>query len=127
MTVYIDQETKKRVNIYYAYKGFSRLDTPEIRAKAGVVEIPDPTPPEDYSPDVYNRQEVDHPPYVVYERKPDAEIALIKQRRINMESLAYLASSDWYAIRLAETGEAIPADVLTARANARASIVHLDE
>jgi hypothetical protein len=37
----------------------------------------------------------------------------------NTDSLAYLASTDWYVIRKAETGKATPDDVLTKRAEAR--------
>jgi len=37
--------------------------------------------------------------------------------------LAYLAETDWYVIRNQETGVAIPQDILTARAEARAAIV----
>jgi hypothetical protein len=36
------------------------------------------------------------------------------------EARQYLASTDWYAARLAETGTAIPADVLAQRQQARA-------
>lgn len=42
---------------------------------------------------------------------------------INSESRAYLASTDWYAVRLAENGTAIPADVLEKREAARVAIV----
>jgi hypothetical protein len=35
------------------------------------------------------------------------------------EATAYLNSTDWYVIRKAETGEAIPADVVSARQAAR--------
>lgn len=50
--------------------------------------------------------------------KPQAEI---NQERIN-ELQAYLTSTDWYAVRMAETGVAIPDDVVTARASAREEI-----
>lgn len=50
--------------------------------------------------------------------KPQSEI---NQERIN-ELQAYLTSTDWYAVRMAETGVAIPDDVVTARANAREEI-----
>lgn len=50
--------------------------------------------------------------------KPQAEI---NQERIN-ELQAYLTSTDWYAVRMAETGVAIPNDVVTARASAREEI-----
>jgi hypothetical protein len=46
-----------------------------------------------------------------------------EQLRINAESRDYLASTDWYAIRFAETGIAIPDEIITARAAARAAIV----
>jgi hypothetical protein len=45
------------------------------------------------------------------------------QAKINSESQAYLASTDWYVIRFQETGVAIPADVLAERAAARLRIV----
>jgi hypothetical protein len=35
------------------------------------------------------------------------------------EALAYLASTDWMVVRQAETGEAVPEDVLARRAEAR--------
>ena len=49
----------------------------------------------------------------------DAEIAANAQREINQENLAYLASTDWYVIRKADTGTAVPTDILDARAAAR--------
>ena len=45
------------------------------------------------------------------------------QKEINKHARAYLASTDWYVIRLQETGELIPADVATFRAEARARVV----
>jgi hypothetical protein len=45
------------------------------------------------------------------------------QEVVNNESLQYLASTDWYITRHAETAVAVPADVTTARAAARAAIV----
>lgn len=50
--------------------------------------------------------------------KPQSEI---NQERIN-ELQAYLTSTDWYAVRMAETGVAIPQDVVTARASAREEV-----
>jgi len=41
----------------------------------------------------------------------------------NANAITYLASTDWYASRLAENGTAIPADVLEKREAARAAIV----
>ena len=45
------------------------------------------------------------------------------QQELNAEALAYLASTDWYVIRLQETGIAVPQDVLDARAKARGDII----
>ena len=53
----------------------------------------------------------------------EAEVELTAQEVTNRESKAYLTSTDWYASRKADTGEAIPADVTTARAAARSAIV----
>ena len=53
----------------------------------------------------------------------DAEIAANAQAETNETSQAYLDSTDWYVTRHAETSVAVPADVTTARAAARAAIV----
>ena len=47
------------------------------------------------------------------------------QAQANAEARAYLASTDWYVIRLQETGEPIPEGILEARASARASVVDI--
>ena len=43
------------------------------------------------------------------------------------ELLAYLSSTDWYAIRLADTGEAIPDDIKAKRSEARTRISEIRE
>ena len=53
----------------------------------------------------------------------DAEIAANAQELTNATSRAYLASTDWYVTRHAETGVTIPSDVTTAREAARSAIV----
>ena len=53
----------------------------------------------------------------------DAEITANAQSLINSEALEYLKSTDWYITRQAESGVAVPLDVTTARAEARASII----
>jgi hypothetical protein len=40
---------------------------------------------------------------------------------------AYLSSTDWYAVRKAETGKAVPEDVILARQQARDRISELHE
>jgi hypothetical protein len=51
------------------------------------------------------------------------EIAANAQQVINGESLAYLASTDWYITRQSETDVAVPQAILTLRAEARAAVV----
>jgi hypothetical protein len=73
--MFIHQVTQRRVNIYAPYAGFSKLDTPEIRQRAGVIEIADPVPPDDYSDETYYRTEQDAAPYVVFTKKSDEQLA----------------------------------------------------
>lgn len=44
------------------------------------------------------------------------------QAQTNAEARAYLASTDWYVVRFAETGVAIPAEIAEARKLARESV-----
>ncbi len=62
MSLWIDNTTGKLVNINAPYKGRSKLDTPEIRAEVGVVEIPSP---ERGDEQFYYNQEVEDAPYLV--------------------------------------------------------------
>ncbi len=47
------------------------------------------------------------------------------QAQVNAEARQYLLDTDWYVIRMQETGEPIPAGVSEARAAARQRIVTL--
>lgn len=50
--------------------------------------------------------------------------AKLAQDQINAQALAYLASTDWYLLRAIEdSSKPVPADIVAARAAARASIV----
>ena len=42
---------------------------------------------------------------------------------INSESISYLNSTDWYIVRHAETGEAVPPEVTKARTDARNAVI----
>ena len=53
----------------------------------------------------------------------DKQDAFANQKAINETAQAYLISTDWYSIRAAEGGTAMPADVKTKRAEERAKIV----
>jgi hypothetical protein len=83
--MFIDKDTLKCVNIYTPYKGFSILDTPEIRDRVGVVEIADPPRPDDYSEETYYRTEQEDYPYVIYTRKSDEQIEEIRRNKIFTE------------------------------------------
>jgi hypothetical protein len=53
------------------------------------------------------------------EADKQAEVAKAAQDAINNESLAYLKSTDWYIVRLQETGKAVPQTILDERQAAR--------
>ena len=53
----------------------------------------------------------------------DKQDAFASQKVINETARAYLASTDWMAVRAAEGGTAMPADVKTKRAAERAKVV----
>ena len=53
----------------------------------------------------------------------DKQDAFASQKVINETARAYLASTDWYAVREAEGGPAMPSDVKTKRAAERAKVV----
>ena len=127
--IYIDEETGRMVNIYAPFKGRSRLDSAEIRAAVGVIEITDDVAPDDYSEDLYFRTEdwfATQRPYIIYSRKPDEMVAKTLQERTNAQSRAYLADTDWYVSRFSETGTPIPDDIKAARQAARGSVIHLE-
>ena len=53
----------------------------------------------------------------------DKQDKFADQKVINETARAYLASTDWYSIREAEGGTAMPSDVKTKRAAERAKVV----
>ena len=53
----------------------------------------------------------------------DKQDKFADQKVINETAKAYLASTDWYSIREAEGGTAMPSDVKTKRAAERAKVV----
>tara|TARA_R110000765_G_scaffold85844_1_gene165398 strand:+ start:225 stop:455 length:231 start_codon:yes stop_codon:yes gene_type:complete len=44
------------------------------------------------------------------------------QDKTNQEALAYLASTDWWVVRYAETGTPVDSEVATKRADARLAV-----
>lgn len=49
----------------------------------------------------------------------DEIIASMERNALRKDAKKYLAETDWYVTRKAETGKAIPDDILTKRAQAR--------
>lgn len=102
------------------------LQFPLIVEQEQIVEIPDPQPPEGYVEDEWFKTEdwqTETGPYIIYTRRPQEMIDAQNQGKLNATSLAYLNSTDWYTVRFAETGEAIPEDIKLARQAARDAIV----
>ena len=106
--MFIDQDTLKRVNINYAYKGFSKLDTAEIRARAGVIEIAEPAAPEDYSDETYYRTEQDYSPYIIFTKKSPEQLEQLLDSK-NLEAAKrhlldtdYLFTKDRHDVLLVE-------------------------
>lgn len=75
----------KRFNIYQAQEfdgtRYAMFTDAALREKLGITEIPDPTPPEDFSDDFYYRNEQDTAPYVVFTRKSDEQINAVLAKR----------------------------------------------
>jgi hypothetical protein len=117
------KSTKRRVNAFAQFiddEGTRHLTVPH-----GMLEwVGPPAPPADFDGENYDVQEVSESPYVVYTKKSAEQLAQLAQAKINAESLAYLASTDWYAIRFAESGVQIPEEVQKLRQAARDAIVH---
>ena len=70
---------EKRINIHAPFTTsegvtYGNLTDPEVRNQLGVLEISDPTPPEDYSESTYYRTEQDEAPYVIYTKKSTEQI-----------------------------------------------------
>lgn len=58
-----------------------------------------------------------------YSKDQPAIVSPSAQDIANAKALAYLSDTDWYVIRHQETGDAIPADVLSRRVAAREAVV----
>jgi hypothetical protein len=125
---------KRRINIYAPFSAETEdgvvngidLTNPENREQYGVVEIPDPLPPADYSDELYFRTEQDDAPYVVFTPKPDEMVAQARaakrlaeideeiialeasQARAQREVTTYMFAFQGYQVLLSEF-EAAPA------------------
>lgn len=66
-----------------------------------------------------------HPEALIPEPVPPEPTAEELRQIEITENLAYLSSTDWYAVRLAETNTPIPTNILTSRQSARDRISEL--
>jgi hypothetical protein len=100
---------------------YPNLRDPATRALLGVTEVPDPV-----MPDLrYNYVSENEDGSLVITPKPQEQLDQMLQGERNTTCMQYLASTDWYVTRFAETGEAVPPLVLAARSEARAAIIHV--
>lgn len=87
---------EKRINIHAPFTTsegvtYGNLTDPAVRNQLGVIEVSEPTPPEDYSESTYYRTEQDEAPYVIYTRKSDEQIAeatLAKDKQERAQAVA---------------------------------------
>jgi len=78
--MFIFKDTKKRANHLAPWTSNEGVTYYRIPLEL-LEEIPEPTPPEDYSEDYYYRTEQDDAPYVVYTKKSDEQINQIRLNR----------------------------------------------
>lgn len=90
--MFIDKDTLKRINIYGPYKGFSKLDTPEIRERAGLIEIPDPARGND---EIEYTQELDEHPYIVITPKSAEQLERQQDNKDADSAKRHLADTDY--------------------------------
>ena len=122
----INKTTGKRVN---AFAEFIEPDgTVHHQVPKHILQwVADPLPPADFSEETHDRIEIEDAPYVAYPRKSDERIANARQERVNAESLAYLAATDWMVLRAVDDpSKPVPQDVLAKRKAARAAVVRFN-
>lgn len=78
------KDTKKRANEFAAYIDANGTQYPWVpRDLLEVVDVAQP--PEDYSEELYTRQEIDDAPYVVFARKSDEQIAALAKAKLQAQ------------------------------------------
>ena len=88
--MFISNTTQKRVNPYAPYQDSEGTTYPRMPSDL-YTEIPDPTPPEDYTDETYYRTEQDEAPYVIFTRKSTEQLdalfnSKIKQQIVSIEA-----------------------------------------
>ena len=96
--IYIDKNTGKAVNIHAPYKDRSRLEDQSARDELGIIGIDEDAPPVDFSYDTHTvRQDwgAVQRPYILYERKPEAEIQRNRDLYDMQNAKRHLADTDY--------------------------------
>lgn len=68
---------------------YPNFTDPTLRGSLGILEIPDPVAPEDYSEETYYRTEQDTEPYVVFTKKSDEQIQQVMLNKFITAMEAY--------------------------------------
>ena len=102
----------------------SSFRDPEVLARLGITEIPDPQPPEDYSDKFYYRTEQDTAPYVIYTKKSDEQIAQITDTENRDTAQRHLDDTDYLFTvdKYAQLSDQRKADLTASREAARVVI-----
>jgi hypothetical protein len=85
--MFISNTTNRRINPYAPYTDSEGTTYPRM-PETLYTEIPDPTPPEDYTDETYYRTEQDDAPYVVFTKKSDEQIAQVMQQKAKAQRTA---------------------------------------
>lgn len=122
----------KRFNIYASTTidgvTYPNFTSPELRGSLGITEIPDPTPPADYSEETYYRTEQDDSPYVVYTKKSAEQLKQLEDAKSLAAAKQYLLDTDYkmlpdYTVK----PDVEPlADIIAKRATARTLVRELE-
>ena len=95
--MFIFKTTRKRANPYVPYT--DETGTKYLRIPLELLEeIPDPTPPEDYSDDTYYRTETDEVPYVVYLKKSNKQLKQLRNNK-RKQQIEHIESKQMRALR----------------------------
>lgn len=89
MPIYVQSTSGKRIhNLYAPYLDaetgtrYNDLTKPEDREALGIIELPDPERPTDFTEESYFVTQQDDAPYVVYTKKPPEMLAQIEANKI---------------------------------------------
>lgn len=118
--MFIFKDTGLRANPYAQYtdaEGVTYLRIPEHL----IEEVAEPTPPADFSYDLYYRTEQDTAPYVVYTKKPAEQLA-----QLALEKAKAQRAADVAAIKVTVNGVEFDGDEVAQGRMARAALAMSD-